>query len=162
MDSNFIKTELLSHIDGNRAFLPIPDFIDKIPFDRLGVRPKGVPYSLYELFHHVFFVQRDILEFIADETYLERNWPADYWPSEKAPKTLTDWENLKKEYSADQKQLKNFVRAEGNLLTHPVKHATAADQSLLREILLIIGHTAYHTGQMVVLMRLLDLYGTSP
>ena len=36
---------------------------------------------------------------------------------------------------------------------HPKKNGKD-EQTLLREVMLVIEHTAYHTGQMLVLLRL--------
>jgi uncharacterized damage-inducible protein DinB len=68
-----------------------------------------------------------------------------------------EWENLKAEYATDRERLKLFLLNEENRLTKPVKNGKG-EQTLMREILLVIEHSAYHTGQMLVLLRLLNLH----
>ncbi len=156
MSASKQKEQLVKHLKGGEAFMPLENFIDVIPFEKLGKRPHNLPYSFYELFYHIVFAQKDILEFSASEGYKTSKWPDDYWPNEPAPKTVEAWEKLKKDYFEDRESLKNFILDAENDLDHPVKNSEK--HTLLREILLVIEHTAYHTGQMLIILRLLGLY----
>ncbi len=68
--SNFgSKEELIKHLEGGEAFMALDDFIDKIPFEKLGEKPHNLPYSFYELFFHIVFAQKDIVEYSNSENY---------------------------------------------------------------------------------------------
>lgn len=126
--------------------------LEKFSFENVGKRMHGLPYSGYEMFYHIVFAQKDILDFCVAENYESRKWPDDYWPNEQAPKNEKEWEQLKDAYFDDRDTLVAFAKK--NDLSEVVKHGK--DQTLMREILLVIEHTAYHMGELVVLSRLVD------
>lgn len=150
------RNQLVQHLEGGQAYTSLEDFLDKIPFEKLGERPHGLPYSFYEVFFHICFAQKDILEYTISGDYKTHNWPDDYWPENKSPKDLEEWENMKQEYFDDRKMFKDFILELKNDLDEPVRNSK--DHSLLREIMLVIEHTAYHTGQLLVIQRLLGVY----
>ncbi|MBT0608212.1 DinB family protein [Aequorivita echinoideorum] len=156
-ENKLIRERLAKHLEGGEAFLPVDKMLDEISFSEINKRPKNLPYSFYELFYHITFAQKDILDFCVSEKYSEHNWPEDYWSENKECKTEKDWENLKADYFETRKELKDFLLNFENGLTSPVKNGTN-EQTLLREIILVIEHTAYHTGQMLIILRLLNLH----
>lgn len=149
-----MRKQLAKALKGGEAFQPLKKHLEQVPFEKTGIRPGGLPYSVYELFHHIVYTQRDILDFILSENYQNPKWPDDYWPENPAPKSMNQWKGLQKSYLSDRNQLIDIVEDEVNNLNQIVRNGT--HQSLLREILLVIEHTAYHTGQIVVLSRWLS------
>tara|TARA_R100000306_G_scaffold237_1_gene487 strand:+ start:17678 stop:18151 length:474 start_codon:yes stop_codon:yes gene_type:complete len=149
-----IQTILQKHLAGGEAFMPLTHLLSEINFEKVGERAYNLPYSFYELFYHITFAQKDILKYCISETYSSSNWPDDYWPKEQAPKSETDWQNLQKDYLNDRKQLEQII--ENKPLTSFVP--AGKDHTLLREILLVIEHTAYHTGQLAIVLRLLGIH----
>lgn len=150
------KGQLLKHLKGGEAFASLESFIDEIPFEKLGERPYQLPYSFYELFYHVVFAQKDIVDYAISSEYKAPNWPDDYWPARSAPESMEAWDNLKKEYFDNRVLLEKFLLDPKNELNNPV--INSEEHSLFREVLLVIEHTAYHTGQMLIILRLLGLY----
>lgn len=151
MDST-IKNQIIKHLHGGEAFLPMEKILEKFTFENVGKRMHGLPYSGYEMFYHIVFAQKDILDFCAADRYESRKWPDDYWPNKQAPKDHKEWEELKDAYFDDRDALISF--AIENDMAEVVKHGK--DQTLVREILLVIEHTAYHMGELVLLSRLVD------
>lgn len=151
-----LRKRLSKHLEGGEAFLPLEEMLKKIEFEMLQIRPHNLPYSIYELFFHIRFAQKDILDYCIGDNYKSYNWPDDYWPNEKGPASLEDWSNLKEAYFKERQKLSEFLMSPENDLLKPVKEGT--DHSLLREILLVIEHSAYHSGQLVILLRQLGLY----
>lgn len=156
MSDTKLREQLVKHLNGGEAFIPMKEFIDEIPFEKLGIRPEGLPYSFYELFYHIAFAQKDILEFSISGTYETSSWPDDYWPKKQAPKNEEEWIKLKKDYFDDRKVFENFISDETNKLQDPVLNGK--HESLFREVMLVVEHTAYHSGQLLVILRLLGLH----
>ncbi len=157
MDQEKTIRELLArHLEGGEAFSTVSDFLEEIKYDKLGERPHGLPYSFYELFYHIRFAQKDILDYCTADSYSNPDWPGDYWPSCQKPDSKEDWESLKNSFFKEREQLVNFVKDPRNMLLKPVKHSD--NKTLMREILLVIEHNAYHTAQLVVVLRLLGLH----
>lgn len=152
-----IRERLVKHLDGGEAFMPVTQMLELISFEDINTRPSNLPYSFYELFFHVVFTQKDIVKFSCSDDYTKPKWPEYYWPREKVCKSKEDWKSLKAEYTADRERLQDFLLDGSNNLTEAVKNGKDA-QTLLREALLVIEHTAYHTGQMMVVLRLLNLH----
>lgn len=153
-----IRKQLSKHLEGGEAFVPVEEILKKIKFERLGERPGKFPYSFYELFYHIRFTQKDILDYCSAENYEHHNWPDDYWPEQNAPESKADWERLKVDYFRERQALSEFLINPGNDLMAPVRKGT--NHSLLREILLVIEHTAYHNGQLLIVLRQLGLYSS--
>lgn len=159
MDSKVnIKKTLVKHLHGGEAFMPMEEILEKIPFSELGKRPAGLPYSFYELFFHIKFTQKDILEYCTQDNYNSPDWPQDYWPDHPEPDNENIWNKLKSEYFKDRDELEVFMLSKGTDLLDNVP--SGGDHTFLREILLVIEHTAYHSGQLLIILRHLGLHSS--
>ncbi|NEV94310.1 DinB family protein [Psychroflexus sp. YR1-1] len=156
MSGSAERKQLVNHLKGGEAFMPLDEILDKITFEKLGVRPQDLPYSFYEVFYHIICAQKDILEYSTSGDYKSATWPEDYWPEKSSPESEKDWLKLREDYFRDRKTFENFILDPKNDLNLPVKNSD--EHSLLREILLVMEHTAYHTGQLLLILRLLGLH----
>ena len=136
------KHQLVKHLTGGEAFMSLDHKLRKISKEYLNIRPKDLPYSFYELFYHIYFTQRDILNYCLRKDYHAPSWPEDYWPAVNSGINQEKWESLQNEFFADREKLKNLILAEDVDLTDPVP--SNEKHSILREILLVIEHTSYH------------------
>ena len=152
-----IKKQLIAHLKGGEAFVPIEEMLKIIPFELLAKRPGNLPYSFYEVFYHIWFTQKDIINYCLSEEYNLPNWPEDYWPLESAPENEIAWTALQTQFFEDREKFLDYIQSsEANLLA-PLSNGNK--HNLLREILLVIEHSAYHTGQLLVILRELGVYG---
>lgn len=149
-----LRNRLVQHIKGGEAFTTVGNLLQKIAFDQLGKIPEGLPYSFYQLFWHIRFAQLDILEYCLGEDYQTPKWPDDYWPQQQAPANKEDWKGLKSAYFNEREALCDIVRDTSNNLMEPLPQNP--DHNLIRQIEIVIEHTAYHTGQLHMLYRLLN------
>jgi hypothetical protein len=148
-----LRQQLVKHLEGGEAFVPIDDIVGKMPFEKLGIIPYNLPYSFWQQFYHLRYAQYDILDFCRNPNYTAVKWPDDYWPDELAPKNRQEWKETIDAYFSDRAEMAELIANPANDLTKPISHGEG--HTLLREVLLIIEHTAYHTGQMLVILRLL-------
>ena len=151
---NQLRQQLIKHLEGGEAFAPVDTFVREIPFEQLGVVPSNLPYSLWQQFYHLRFAQYDILDFCRNPDYTAVQWPDDYWPDEPAPKNQQKWDETLNAYFSERAEMTELIANVENDLMAPIPHGDS--QILLREVLLMIEHTAYHTGQMRVIFRLLN------
>ncbi len=156
-EERIIHERLAIHLKGGEAFMPLTEMLELISFEDINTRPSNLPYSFYELFFHIAFAQKDIVKFTCSNDYTAPKWPEYYWPREKMCRSKEDWESLKAEYITDRDRLVNFLLEENNKLSGAVKNGKD-HQTLLREVLLVIEHSAYHTGQLMIILRLLNLH----
>lgn len=151
---------LLKHLDdllnqGN-AHVTLDDALEGIPFEILGETPGGLPYSIWQLAEHIRIAQFDILDFSRNAGYVYLKWPDDYWPKENKPGTKEDWDQCIHQIKADRKAFFDLLYAAGKNVYLPLDHGTG--QTLLREALVLADHNSYHTGQIILLRKMLNAW----
>ncbi|MEX2593470.1 MAG: DinB family protein [Anditalea sp.] len=150
---DYFRQQLVNQIPGGNAFIKIEQVMEMVEFDQLGRQFPGLPYSYWQQFEHLRITQRDILEFSTNADYEALDWPKDYWPENPAPSSLKKWETAKEMFLEDRKAFLALILDKNNNLFQPFIHGNG--QTLFREALLILEHNAYHTGQLLILVRLL-------
>jgi hypothetical protein len=154
-----LRRELIALLDGGQAHAKFDDAVKDFPVKLRGVVPEGLPYSGWQIVEHLRIAQRDILEFSdnSDGSYKSMKWPDDYWPKEAEPTGEKAWDESLKKIRADRKAFDKLL--DGADDAELVKLFAWGDgQTLLREALLIADHNAYHTGELVVIRRLLGAW----
>ena len=143
-------TQLLAWPDAHVNF---DDAVAGLPVAARGKVPKGLPYSAWQLVEHMRLAQADILEFSVSRRYKEKQWPQDYWPASPAPPTRRAWNASIAQFKKDRRALQRLVANSRRDLLARVP--TGTGQTVLREVVLAVDHTAYHVGQLVAVRRLL-------
>ncbi|HEU5020553.1 MAG TPA: DinB family protein, partial [Bryobacteraceae bacterium] len=85
MKNDVLKTEIAGVLRTSGAHADFEKAIKGFPLEDAGKRPKGVPWSAWQLLEHMRFTQADILEYVSGPGYSEKNWPDDYWPESPEP-----------------------------------------------------------------------------
>ena len=148
-----LREHLLWLLGGGHAHVSFDRAVKGFPVKRVGTRPKGIPYSAWELVEHMRIAQRDILRFSQSADYVSPKWPEGYWPPAPAPERPGHWARSIRAYRADLAEFQQMVRDPARNLSR--KFPWGDGQTLLREALLIADHNAYHVGQLVLVRRLL-------
>jgi uncharacterized damage-inducible protein DinB len=130
--------------------------VDGIPAELRGKQPAGLPYSAWQLIEHLRITQHDILDFCRNPEYKEMNWPDDYWPSSSAPSSAAEWKKSIERYKTDRAALQEMAADTALDLDASIPHGSG--QTYLRELVLVIDHSAYHIGQLVLVRRLLGIW----
>ncbi len=145
---------LIRHISGGNAFIKIEEILEGISYEQVGIEFPGLPYSFWQLFEHLRIAQKDILDFSTSSDYKEIKWPDAYWPKGSTPDSAEHWEQTKQDFFRDRDAFNTLLYTNPDNFMVPFPHGTG--QNLFREALLILEHNAYHTGQLMILSRLLD------
>ena len=151
------KAIVASSLDWEQAHLSLDNALKDLPANLRGRRPEGLPHSPWELLEHIRIAQHDLLEFCRNPNYShDLKWPDDYWP--RAEDTISDesWEKSLSEIRRDRNDLKALTTEAGRDLAAKIPHGTG--QTYLRTILVAVDHTAYHTGELVAVRRLLGAW----
>lgn len=156
MDTNVLRNQLLALLEGGNAHVTFEHAIADFPIDQINTRVTEIPFSAWELIEHMRIAQFDILDFIRNADYVERKWPDDYWPPKDKEANGEIWNRTIKSFNDDLTALKECVKDPKTDLTNPIPHAP--DYNILREILLVADHNAYHTGQIIFIRRALKIY----
>lgn len=144
-----IREHLVRQLQGGLAYDTFESIVGEFSPNERGRIPEGAEHSPWQILEHMRISLRDILDFTQNEdgSYRERDWPAEYWPTE----ALGDWEGTINSYQADLKEMESLVSDLNRDLA--AVFPWGEGQSLLREALLAADHAAYHLGELVELKR---------
>jgi hypothetical protein len=156
MSDEKLRPQLARILDWHDAHVDFDAAVKDVPPDLRGRVPPGAPHSLWQLVEHLRLAQWDILDFCVNPAYKEMKWPDDYWPA-PAPSSPSAWDVSLAEYRRDCEAFKALVRNPATDLHAPIPHGSG--QTILREALLVADHNAYHVGQIVIVRRLLGIWG---
>jgi uncharacterized damage-inducible protein DinB len=151
-----LREQLVKLLRGGQAFTPLVDITQGITVEEAGTRLPELPYTIWQLIEHMRIALYDILEFSRDPSYESPEWPAGYWPSESKPTNEATLERSKLEIREGLEQMIHLVQDPANDLYTPFPYGDG--QNLLREAMLVAEHQAYHTGQILLLRRLLGAW----
>jgi uncharacterized damage-inducible protein DinB len=151
-----LRDQLARALGWGEAHTSLDDAVADLPAKLRGRVPEGLPYSPWQLLEHIRITQHDILDFCRNPAYHEMNWPDDYWPKAPEPPSAKAWDQSLRRIAEDRTALEALARDSAVDLTAPIPHGTG--QTCLREILLVIDHTAYHLGELIVVRRLLGAW----
>ena len=127
-----------------------------VPVEARGRKPRGLPYSPWQLLEHLRLSQRDILEFCRNPRYVEQRWPEDYWPKSEAPSDAGAWDASVAGFQRDRAALQQLANDPRLDLFATIPHGSG--QTYLRELILAIDHNAYHVGELVAVRRALGVW----
>ena len=156
MNDRAIRELLSKALAWHDAHATFDDVVADMPEEARGRRPDNLPYSAWELVEHLRITQHDILDFCVNPDYEEMKWPDDYWPSSASPPSDEAWADSIRVFNDDRKALQKLADDPGVDLEAKIPHGSG--QTYMRELVLIIDHTAYHVGQLVLVRRLLGLW----
>lgn len=154
-----LRRQLTTLLDGGQAHATLEDALADFPEKLRGKVPQGLAHSAWQVLEHIRIAQRDILDFSrnSDGSYRHKAWPAEYWPQSAEPPDVLAWDASLKEIAADRAAFDALLAtATDAQLAEPF--AWGKGQNLIREALLIADHNAYHTGEIIVLRRLLGAW----
>ena len=156
MDEKILRDCLRRAMDWHEAHADWKAALKDFPVKLRGTRPKGAPYSAWELLEHARIATWDILEFSRDAKHVSPDWPGGYWPKKPAPPNAAAWEKSIKSLKHDLEEMGKLVTDPKTDLLAPIPHGSG--QTILREALLIADHNAYHLGQIILVRRLLGCW----
>ncbi len=145
-----LREDVLNLLTSDGAHVNFDAAVKDMPANLQGKRPPGCAHSPWELLEHLRIAQSDILEFVRNPKHVSPEFPRGYWPNTPAPPSAKAWENSVKAFHADSKALKELA-SHADLLGQRAPDG----QSLLRKLLLVADHNAYHLGQLVLVRQLL-------
>lgn len=154
--NRLLRDQLLNRFNQSGAHVSVFEALDGLTCQQAGSWTDEFPYTIWELAEHIRITQYDILEFSRNGTYQSPAWPTGYWPENKKPLSEEMWVNTVGQIKKDQEDFSNLITEHEAQLLEPFGYGTG--QSLFLEALLIIDHTAYHTGQIVLILKLKGLW----
>jgi hypothetical protein len=156
MNDDPLRKHILEVLGGGSAHVKFESAIANLPPKLRGVKPPGLDFTAWRLLEHLRIAQWDILEFSRNPKYVSLEFPAGYWPRTDAPANDAAWKKSVAGFRADLRAVQRLVEDPATDLFAPIPWGDG--QTILREAMLVADHNAYHTGQFVMLRRLLGAW----
>jgi hypothetical protein len=115
-----------------------------------------VPYTIWHLVEHIRIAQWDIVEFCLNPAHESPEWPKGYWPDKTLAVDEAGWQAALTQIQHDQQRFVELLESPATDLFAPLPHGDG--QNVFREALLIGDHAAYHTGEIILVRRLLHAW----
>jgi hypothetical protein len=151
-----VREQLLALLRGGNAHMPFDEAIAKFPLAHINDYPPHVPYTPWHLLEHLRIAQWDILEFIRNPAHISPPWPEGHWPPRDARADADMWARTIAAFQADLHALQELVADPATDLYAPLPHAQ--DYTILREILVVADHNAYHVGEFAILRQVMETW----
>jgi hypothetical protein len=148
-----LREHLLSLLRGGNAHISFDDFVNGFPVEGCGQKIAGLPYTAWQVLEHIRIAQWDILEFCRNANHVSPKWPEGYWPPPNELGNAELWQETVEKFRGDLKQMEDLVTDPSTDLCVNIPHGSG--QTLMREVLLVADHNAYHLGVLVVIDRML-------
>lgn len=147
-----LRSELIKALRWEDAHVSFKTATAGLTLEKLGDTTHRLPYSIWQLAEHIRIAQQDIVEFSLGKNYKDLQWPDDYWPASASPDAIEHWEQTLQAVHSDRQRMVDLVRDSPDLFA-PLPHGSG--QHLFREAMLIIDHEAYHTGQIILIRKII-------
>jgi hypothetical protein len=153
-----LRNQLASLLTVRQAHVDFEDAVANFPEEHINTRAPNCPYTFWQLLEHMRLCQKDILDYIVGSDYHWPKFPDDYWPPATAISDLLGWNESVRQLVADRQRLLAIINDPNVDLFAPLPHSGEHRHNLLREINIIASHNAYHTGELVLLRRVMGLW----
>jgi hypothetical protein len=151
-----LRKHLLELLEGGHAHAKFDDVIKNLPAAARGKKPAKFPHSPWTLLEHMRLAQWDILEFSRNPKHVSPKWPEGYWPKTEGPPNAAAWSKSIQQFRRDLKAMQKLV---ANPKTDLFARIPWGDgHTVLREVLLLADHNAYHLGQLLDVRRMLGVW----
>jgi hypothetical protein len=154
-----VREQLLQLLRGGNAHMGFDQAIDGFPLEFINSWPPNVPYSPWQLLEHIRIAQWDILEFVRNPDHVSPAWPEGYWPPKDKEADPARWQQTIEAFRSDMVDLEAVVVDPATDLYADLPHAEG--YTVLREILLVADHNAYHIGEFAVLRQVMGTWAST-
>ncbi len=158
-NDTIIRKHLLALLKGGNAHMTFMDAVEAFPTDKINdYFPNGI-YTSWHLLEHIRRTQHDILDFCLNPDYRYLEWPKDYWPDRNEKATKKDWDETIFNFQNELRAFEKLVEDPKTDLYAKIKWGDG--QTILREILLVSDHTAYHVGEFAIVRQVMRTWPKS-
>jgi hypothetical protein len=155
-ESSVLREQLLALLRGGQAHMGFDDVTADFPMSLINTRPPHVTYTPWHLVEHLRITQWDILEFVRNPAHVSPEWPKGYWPDPAQQASAADWDNTVRLFRQDLKGVEALVTDPRTDFYQVIPHGSG--QTILREILLVADHNAYHIGELGILRQVMQAW----
>jgi hypothetical protein len=146
-----LREHLTQLLTESHVHMQFADAVANFPAAHMNTPFPNGTYTPWHLLEHVRLAQEDILDFIRNPSYQEREWPKDYWPGRDSTASTEAWQRTLAAFQADLRALVAIAQDPATDLYAPIPHGSG--QTILRELLVVADHNAYHLGEFAIMRQ---------
>ena len=152
MSADGLRETVVALLKGSAAHVTLQDALGGLSPEWRSHHPPGL-HSIWQVLEHLRITQEDILRYTLGAGHISPAWPEETWPENRSDLPAEVWAATLAGYERDLRALVALARNPGYTLTDEIPHGEG--RTYLRQLLLVVDHTSYHTGQIVSLRRAL-------
>jgi hypothetical protein len=152
-----LRQHLLNLLRVRQAHMTFEDAVAGFPPGFMNIQPPNVPYTPWHLLEHLRITQWDILDYMRNPHYQEMQWPDEYWPPREAQADQAAWDKTIRAFLRDLAAIEAIVKDPQTDLFAPIPHGYDG-HTILREVMLVADHNAYHIGELGILRQVLGAW----
>ncbi|MEM7126740.1 MAG: DinB family protein [Chloroflexota bacterium] len=152
-----LRQQLTNMLTVMQAHMHFEEAIANFPIDQINTRIPNAEYTFWHLIEHIRICQIDILRYIHGVDYVELKFPDDLWPARDAVTDEAGWQQAVDQFLVDRQALVDIINDPANDLHAQLPHA-AEGHTILREVLIVGSHNAYHIGELGALRQAMKLW----
>lgn len=156
-NEQILRQQLVNMLTLQQAHMMFDDAVANFPQEHFNTRPPKVEYTFWHLLEHIRICQWDILDYIRNPNYVEPAFPDGIWPQRDATTDMTGWQNTINQFHQDLQELIQMVKNPKTDLYTQIPHGYQG-HNILREILIVADHNAYHIGEFGILRQTMGLW----
>ena len=104
-----LREHLVDLLNGGGAHARFDDATKDMPEKLRGIKPEGLPHTVWMLLEHLRLAQWDLLEFSRNPKHKSPEWPKGYWPKTEAPPSSATWNKSIQQFRKDLKAMQTLV-----------------------------------------------------
>lgn len=152
-----LRQQLVNLLTLRQAHMSFDDAVANFPMEHINTRPPKLDYTFWHLLEHLRICQWDILDYIQNPHYKELPFPEGLWPAKNAVTDAAGWQNTLDQFHHDLNELVALVKNPATDL-HQLINKGYEGHTILREILVVADHNAYHIGEFGILRQMMGLW----
>lgn len=129
--------------------------LDGIPAEHRGARLHGHVHTIWQLVEHMRICQDDLVHYSQSAEHVSPPFPDGYWPSEAAPSSEEAWAASLAGFSEGLQSMVTLLQDPALDLFADLPWSSDG-HTVLREVMVLADHNAYHAGQIMQLRKALS------
>jgi hypothetical protein len=147
-DSKALEKLVRCALSGKGSHVKTKDVFSGLDWRAAGLKPHGVPHSVYQLLMHLSFWQDWVVAWLAGKSPAVPRHASGSWPVEARPASRRDWDESVQQFRRGLGRLERACR--GADLT-----SGRGKRTRIGMLSTIAAHNSYHAGQAAFLRQLL-------
>lgn len=157
MNDKAVRQQLVNLLLEQQAHMGFEGAVANFPQAHINTKPPAVPYTFWHLIEHIRFCQWDILDYIRNPDYVAPEFPKGVWPEPDSTTDIAGWNQTIAQFQTDRDALVAIVQNPDTDLYAQIPHGYPG-HNILREILVVADHNAYHVGELGILRQTMGLW----